>query len=346
MANITDTDGFVDVTRPEANDLALGGQEVNFPGFHFRQLASRDRFLFNQIAGDPVALNSFNNFKQNGIAAIAQGRLTLQSGNAVPSTDQFNRSTLYYTPYDGDFIALWNAAESRWDLRQFTEVSLLLSGVISFNYDIFAFWNGTEVEIEEVVWNTDDARNPSSQITQKNGVWVKAADNRRYLGTIRTTAPGRTEDSRQNRFVWNAGNRVPRIMLVQMLGVGQYTYTSATWRAAFNTNAYRLRLVCGLSSAIAVSAGQNAAPVNTANEAVAAVTGQGLNRTNGNDAQITGNRAGTRDQTFISSFGVYTLEPAYHFIQIVEASGTANDAFVGEGAGNSGISGITALWEC
>ena len=280
MANITDTDGFVDVTRPEASDLALGGQEINFPGFHFRQLASRDRALFNLIAGDATAQSTFENFKQNGIAATAQGRLTLQSGNAVPSTDQVNRSTLYYTPYNGDFIALWNAAENRWDLRQFTEVSLLLA------------------------------------------------------------------DSEQNRFVWNAENRVPRVMLVQMLGVGQYTYTSANWRAAFNTNAYRLRLVCGLNSSIAVSAGQNAAPVNTANDAVAAVTGQGLNRTNGNDAQITGNRAGTRDQTFISSFGVYNLEPAYHYIQIVEASGTANDAFVGEGAGNSGISGITALWEC
>ena len=249
MAIITDTDGFVDVTRPEANDLALGGQEINFPGFHFRQLASRDRYLFNLIAGDDAAQSTFEEFKQVGIAAIAQGRLTLAPGNAVPSTDQVSMSSVFYTPYNGDYIALWNAAESRWDLRQFTELSLFLSGASSgTNYDIFAFWNGTEVELERVVWNTDDARDPSTQISQRNGVWVKTVDNRRYLGTIRTTFSGVTEDSRQNRFVWNVQNKVSR-PLVWQSNTSSWTYSGATWRAINNDVLARVQIVAGLPDA-------------------------------------------------------------------------------------------------
>ena len=343
MANITDTDGFVDVTRPEASDLALGRNEVNFPGFYFRQLASRDRFLFNLIAGDSVAQQSFENFKQAGIAATAQGRLTLQSGTAVPSTDQFNRNTLYYTPYTGDFLALWNAAENRWDLRQFTEVSLLLAGAISTNFDIFAFWNGTEVELEEVFWNTDDARDPSTQISQKNGVWVKTSDNRRYLGTIRTTAPGRTEDSNQNRFVWNVQNRVPRLLIRQMLGIGQYFYFGYAWRAANGSTSHRIIVVTGLPQMIRVDAGLNSDPQDQFDRANA-TCGIGWNATTINSGQLFASRPFTSDQVMIYSFANLTLENGYHYFQLIERGGP-EEGFWGEDPTDYGTSGIMSIWE-
>lgn len=48
MVAINDGDGWVSVTRPETTDIALGGNETDFPGKFFRELASRDKFVYDQ----------------------------------------------------------------------------------------------------------------------------------------------------------------------------------------------------------------------------------------------------------------------------------------------------------
>lgn len=48
MVAINDGDGWVSVTRPETTDIALGGNETDFPGKFFRELASRDKFVYDR----------------------------------------------------------------------------------------------------------------------------------------------------------------------------------------------------------------------------------------------------------------------------------------------------------
>ena len=213
MVAITDSDGWVPVTRPEITDIALGGNETNFPGKFFRELASRDQYLYEQaLGGDAQSIESAVAFRQLGIAAVAQGRLTLETGVAVSTTDQLAKTVLYYTPYTGDYIALYDTGLTRWDLYQFTERSLSLSGLAAnTNYDIFLWNNSGTLTLQAVAWSNSGAGTSTraSAISQLEGIWVKDSDKRRLLGTVRTTATtGQCEFSLQRRLVCNAANRV------------------------------------------------------------------------------------------------------------------------------------------
>lgn len=142
------------------------------------------------------------------VPLVAQGRLTLVSGDPSPATDQTGKSTLYYTPFNGNRLALY--VSSAWQLDTFSEPSIALSGLTSGkNYDVFAYDNAGTVTLELLAWTDDTTR--ATALARQDGVLVKSgAATRRYLGTIRTTGTTTTEDSNAKRFVFNADNRLLR----------------------------------------------------------------------------------------------------------------------------------------
>ena len=259
MATITDSDGWVPVTRPETTDIALGGNETNFPGKFFRELASRDQYLYETaLGGDATSIASAVAFRQLGIAAVAQGRLTLETGVPVSTTDQTAKTVLYYTPYNGDYVALYDTVNTRWDLFQFTERSLSLSALAAnTNYDVFIYDNSGTLTLETVAWATSGAGNSTraSAITQLEGVWVKDSDKRRYLGTIRTTSvAGECEDSVLKRYLWNVYNREFR--LLDALDTTAHTYTSTTprqWNGSFLGVSFVIGLDVTVTTEVAVT---------------------------------------------------------------------------------------------
>ena len=194
-------------------------------------------------------------------APIAQGRLTLSTGTPVPEDDVTAADTLHYTPYNGDAISLWNEAASRWDLYKFTELSLDISGLAAnTNFDIFIYDNSGTLTLEAVAWTNSGAGTSSraSAISQRNGIWVKTSDNRRYLGTIRTTrTAGQCEFTDKTKFVWNVQNQVPQRLYLNNGQGTAYTYDSATWRETNNSTANRFSLVLGLPTIVSVTSIQN-----------------------------------------------------------------------------------------
>ena len=174
-----------------------------------------------------------------------QGRLTTESGVAVSTSDRTSQSTIYYTPYTGN--GLWLYDGTIWHPYTFTERSLALSGLTSGkNYDVFIYDNAGTVTLElSAAWTTDTAR--ADALTTQDGVYVKSgATTRRWLGTIRTTSTTATEDSLTKRFVWNYYNAVARPML-RLESTSSWTLNSTTWRPANNSTANRLELVSGLA---------------------------------------------------------------------------------------------------
>jgi len=139
----------------------------------------------------------------------AEGRLTLESGIPVSSTDQADKTTLYYTPYVGETIALYDGS-SAWSLVTFAELSLDISGFTASKlYDIFCYSNSGAATLEGLVWTDDSTR--ATALTFQDGVLVKTgATTRRYLGTIYMQADQKCDDTVANRGVWNMYNRVPR----------------------------------------------------------------------------------------------------------------------------------------
>ncbi len=179
------------------------------------------------------------------IPNIAGGRLTLETGVPVSTADQTAKTTLYFTPFRGDRISLYTG--TIWRIYRFAELSLDISAYTADkNYDIFLYDNAGTLTLEGLVWTNDTTR--ATALAVQNGVYVKdGATTRRYLGTIRITATeGQCEDSKFNRFVFNANNRVRRLGLTGNTTTS-WTYATAAWRESNNgTTQTRCKVVFGL----------------------------------------------------------------------------------------------------
>lgn len=120
----------------------------------------------------PSAANFNNNFQNSDFlktqvdTTICNGRLTLESGTAVSTTDQTAKTTLYFTPFHGNRIGLKSG--SSWDLYSFSEISLSLSGYIKGAvYDIFAYLNSGTPALESLAWKKVMASNSPTSGSSK-----------------------------------------------------------------------------------------------------------------------------------------------------------------------------------
>lgn len=185
----------------------------------------------------------------------AQGRLTLTSGVPVTTGDVTAATILYYTPYVGNQIALYNG--TTWSVITFSEVSLTLSTIsggfsgTTKPYDIFGYLSSGSLAIEGLVWTSEKVR--ATSLAQQNGIYVKSGDaTRRYLGTIFPSATNQTEDSESKRYVWNMYNRVVKNCR-KADTTGSWTYNSSTVRIQNNTVANRFDVICGEPQGIRVT---------------------------------------------------------------------------------------------
>lgn len=160
------------------------------------------------------------------------GRLTLESGVPVSTTDQTAKTTIYYTPYIHNTIPLWDGSE--WEPTTFTEKSLAIGTLTSGKpYDVFGYLNAGQLVLELLSWTSDAAR--ATAVTLQDGRYCKDGDKTRLLlGTFYTTSTTTTEDSYNNRYVANVYSKVPRWLKAS--GATSHTYTTAAWRE-FNNGA-------------------------------------------------------------------------------------------------------------
>lgn len=175
---------------------------------------------------------------------LCNGRLTLETGVPVSTTNQTAKTTLYFTPYKGNRISLYDGS-SVWRTLTFTELSLDISGYTADkNYDIWAYNNSGTVALDSTVWTNDTTR--ATALAMQDGVYVKTgATTRRYLGTIRITATtGQCEDSVTKRYVWNYYNRVRKEFT--KTSTASHSYNTAAFRAWNNDSSLKVEYVCGL----------------------------------------------------------------------------------------------------
>lgn len=178
--------------------------------------------------------------------AICNGRLTLESGTPVSTSDLTARATLYFTPYRGNLLGLYDGS-SAWNITTFTERSLSLSGLTaSTNYDIFIYDNSGTLTLESVAWSSDTAR--ATALTTQDGIYVKSgATSHRYLGTIRINSTGgQCEDTATQRFVWNYYNRVSRKIGYSVDASHAYT-TVGVWRKWNDSDSSKYAWVQGVA---------------------------------------------------------------------------------------------------
>jgi hypothetical protein len=176
--------------------------------------------------------------------SLVNGRLTTETGVPVSTSDRTSQSTIYFTPYNGNQIALYDG--SSWQMKSFTELSLALSGLTSGkNYDVFVDYNGgTPQLVLSASWTNDTTR--ADAITLQDGVYVKSgATDHRLIGTIRTTSTTTTEDSAAKAFVWNLYNA--EVRPVRAATPTNWSTTVASFREFNNSSAYRIEAVIGIA---------------------------------------------------------------------------------------------------
>lgn len=234
-----------------------------------------------QVQQDPATIQS--NVRRGD---VVQGRLTLQSGVPVPNADQTGKSTLYFTPFGGDLIALWDG--TRWKLFQFSELSLDLSSageniLSGKNYDVWAVLSGGVPVLElSAAWTNNTTR--AEAVSLVDGRYTKTGDKTRlYLGTIRASANEQCEDSKTKRFVWNYHNRVPRSLVFTVIR-NSWTYGTAAWRQTAADATHQVSVVVGINEDVIELTGLVMADVGATEQYL---LGIGLDSSTVNVAQLT-----------------------------------------------------------
>jgi len=181
----------------------------------------------------------------------------------VTTADVTGATTVYFTPYKGNVISLYDGA--KWTPTVFTELSQATTDTTkspaavanNSNYDVFV-WNdaGTLRATRGPAWSSDTARGAGAGTTELEvlaGRYVNkiaitngpAAQRGLYVGTIRSNGSAQINDSEALRCVWNNFNRVKRAMK-KIDTTDSWTYNTAAYRYSNNNAANRLDLVRGL----------------------------------------------------------------------------------------------------
>lgn len=211
------------------------------------------------------------------IALPPQGRLTLTSGVPVLTSDVTAAGTVYYTPYLGNSLPVYNGVG--WTMSTFSELSLTLNNpahAINSNYDLFvASDSGTLRLCTGPAWVSDTSRGTGAGTTQiainagfySNVVsmtcrygastFTVAANYGLYVGTFRTTgivaqtemtfAPAAAAGGTNNHlFLWNMYNRVP-IAAVERDSTDTWVYASSTIRSENGNANNSINVLVGLN---------------------------------------------------------------------------------------------------
>ena len=272
--------------------------------------------------------------------SICDGRLTLTSGTAVTITDVTAATNVYFTPFGGNQVALYDGV-SAWAYHTLTEKTLSLSGLAAdTNYDVFVY-DSLGLTLEAVAWTDGTTR--ATALVLQDGVYVKSgATTRRYLGTFRTTATiGQTEDSLEKRYLWNVNQRKPRAVR-RIEATNSWTYASASYQSANASTANRIGVVVGLAEdAIEVSVHAHVIQSNTQIGAV----GIGLDSTSTNSAIVSGVSSGPvggqRHQISARYVGVPGL--GFHYLQWLEYAVAGTVTFEGDNGVTYEQSGMTGM---
>lgn len=212
----------------------------------------------------PVSVASVTAIIDPRIKTLCNGRLTLTTNVPVTTTDVTAATTLYWSPYLGNALALYSG--SAWVAFAQAQLSIAVPATTAQMYDVFVDYNSGTPALSLLAWTNDTTR--ATALTTQDGVLVlTGATTKRYVGSFRTTGvSGQTEDSVTKRYVYNHYNRVDR-PLRRVESTASWTYSTASIRQANGAAANQVEVVTGVSEEV----------VNLTVSGLASNTGGGLN---------------------------------------------------------------------
>lgn len=206
----------------------------------------------------------------SGGTSAPQGRLTLATATPVMTSTNSAKTTLYYTPYVGDQIPIYDG--SSMTMTTFAELSIATSdttynpaaiGASKVN-DWFVWSDSGTLRLSHGPdWTSDTARSAGTALTMVKGIYLNnasitngpAASRGTYVGTTRSNSSSQLDwiigaaasgGTAGVLGVWNAYNRVHIGSMAQ--DTASATYTSNTIRQYNGATAMQHSYVLGLGN--------------------------------------------------------------------------------------------------
>ncbi len=102
---------------------------------------------------DPPMTNTFvSTGVDPKIKTLANGRITLTSQVPVTTTDVTGATTIYFTPFMGNEIALYTG--TTWKAYAFTQLSLAVPATTNTMYDLYVYDNASTLTLEAQEWDS------------------------------------------------------------------------------------------------------------------------------------------------------------------------------------------------
>lgn len=328
---------------------------------------ARTTVLFN--SSGTTAKISFSTVPIVAVVALAedlificppQGRLTLQTVTPVMTTTQSAKTTIYYTPYIGNQIPIYDGTTFR-NIAT-AEISVLTTdttkspaaiGASKVN-DWFVWDDAGTIRLGHGPdWTSDTARSAGTALVMVNGILLNnasitngpAASRGTYVGTTRSNGSSQLDWTLGTSAagggaavlnVWNAYNRVNVATRVQDSSAS-YTYTSATIRQARASAGNQASYVVGLATD-AVSASNSTYVTTVAVAFATATVGLNFDSTSTNTvsyALVAGSAVAA--QGTISCSGVFSPGLGAHILSANENSDGANANTFDQSPATSGL---------
>lgn len=305
----------------------------------------------------------------------AGGRLTLVSGNPVMSNitnPGVASSIIYYTPYKGPFVPVWNgtswsSADTGGELSQaLSDATKSPSTAVGDTlYDMFVWADGSTMRCTRGdAWASHIAR--ASPLAVNDGIVTNGtnitngplAGTGVYVGTIITNVgpllsafhpPKNGPDADGVSFgkidIWNFYNRINFAGTVQINTASAWTWANTSWRMAGGFSSYIFYYICGIDEdfmcahyddfiTVIGSAGADIGYVGIGVDTTAAPSGVNT----GAGTSMTGGNA------YATGIGTYAGNPGigFHYLAAIESTETAsgNVIFAGDVRG-----GLTVNWK-
>ena len=205
-----------------------------------------------------------------------QGRVTLTTGvPVITAASTTAQTTIYYTPYIGAYIPIWNGQKTVKtlfsELSQATTDSTKSPAAVaaSKNYDIFVWNDASTIRATRgPAWSSDTSRGSgagTTQITRNTDGYLTntvaitngpGAGLGTYVGTVRSNGSSQIDyilggvgvSGGESTIlgVWNMYNRVD-VSLANIDSATQWTYNTAAFRVKHNLTTNEISFVIGLA---------------------------------------------------------------------------------------------------
>ena len=300
--------------------------DIGSSSFIFRNLYLNSGIFNGTIIANSIAGNASSN-------NVVDGRLTIYTGDPIGSEvgNTFG-NTLYFTPFNGNRISLYDTTNSRWQIHTFSEISISLASGYAANtmYDVFIHDNAGTKTLELTAWTTQggyasptataSARSTGSVLALQDGVYVKSgSSNKRYLGTVRTNATaGYISDGSNQRFLWNMYNRVSKSM--SAIDSTSHTYATGTFRLYRNQSSNIVEFIVGIDRHMDLK--MTILSSTVVNPVSSIPVGIGIDATNGVNSNAITNNVDTASLRTGSSDFITNLLAGYHYLAMVQYGAT------------------------